>query len=244
MLIDLHAHSSGISRCCKVTARQVLEEAKKIGLDGIVLTNHYQKSYIPDGNLPDFVRRYMDEIRCAQALGDELGMRVFWGIEVTSQVYDKVHLEIYGVEEDFLEKYPELYDMTQEELWKTVRNHGGVLIHAHPYRRSGAPLDPRWMDGVEVNCHPKYQSTYREELFAFARTHGLTVTCGGDYHADTYRPVCGTFLPDSITDSRALGRFLAEAEQIELLVHEINAAAPERVTFHKQPNAAIGATEV
>ena len=38
MLIDLHAHSSGISRCCKIPAPKVLEVSRDLGLDGIVLT--------------------------------------------------------------------------------------------------------------------------------------------------------------------------------------------------------------
>ena len=38
MLLDLHAHSSGISRCCKIPAPTVLEVSRDLGLDGIVLT--------------------------------------------------------------------------------------------------------------------------------------------------------------------------------------------------------------
>ena len=46
MLIDLHAHTSGISRCCRIPAPEVLRRAKEVGLCGIVLTNHYTKSYL------------------------------------------------------------------------------------------------------------------------------------------------------------------------------------------------------
>ncbi len=238
MLIDLHAHSSGISKCCKATARQALEEAKRIGLDGIVLTNHYQKNYIRDDDVLDLVHRYMEEIRHTMKLGEEMGMKVFWGIEVTP-LKGNCHIAIYGVGEDFLEKYPELFVMTQEELWNAAKSDNGVVIHAHPFRHGGTPLDPRWLDGVEINCHPKYETTAKEELCTFARQHGLIVTCGGDYHADTHRPVCGTYLPDSIADSRALGRYLAEAERTEMLVHEIGAPAPERVIYHKREGMTI-----
>ena len=37
MLIDLHAHSSGISKCCRIDAEEVVREAVRIGLDGICL---------------------------------------------------------------------------------------------------------------------------------------------------------------------------------------------------------------
>ena len=49
MLIDLHAHTSGISRCCKVTAQQVLEEAKKRNMGIIAVThNKYLAQRISD----------------------------------------------------------------------------------------------------------------------------------------------------------------------------------------------------
>ena len=41
MLIDMHSHSSGISKCCQMDAKGVVKEALNAGLDGIVLTNHY-----------------------------------------------------------------------------------------------------------------------------------------------------------------------------------------------------------
>ena len=58
MLIDLHAHSSGISKCCRIPIERVIKEAKRVGLDGIVLTNHYQKNYVTDGDYAAFIRRY------------------------------------------------------------------------------------------------------------------------------------------------------------------------------------------
>ena len=81
MLIDLHAHSSGISRCCQIPAPEVLKVAKEIGLDGIVLTNHYQKVYIPDGgDCAAFAERYLEEYKMAARAGEEIGCKVFFGI--------------------------------------------------------------------------------------------------------------------------------------------------------------------
>ncbi len=226
MLIDFHAHTSGISKCCRIPAEQVLREAQMKGLDGIVLTNHYQKSYVENGDLMDFVQRYMEEIWYTQRIGAEIGIKVFWGIEVTMEEHYGAHLLIYGVDEQFLVKHPAVFDMTQEELWRTVKQDGGVLIHAHPFRGQAIPMDHRYLDGVEINCHPLYGNTYSRELLALAKEHSLLVTCGGDYHADTYRPKCGVFIPDSIKDSLALGQHILLSKEVELLVHEINTADP------------------
>lgn len=46
------------------------------------------------------------------------------------------------------------------------------------------------------------------------------LTCGGDFHADTYRPRCGTYFPDEIADSYSLGRYLRSTDRIKLCIHE------------------------
>ena len=48
MLVDFHAHTSGISKCCAISAQEVIATTKAFGMDGIVLTNHYKKDYITD----------------------------------------------------------------------------------------------------------------------------------------------------------------------------------------------------
>ena len=52
MLIDLHAHTSGISRCCRIPIPEVLRQTLDNGMDGIVLTDHYQKSYKQSKHTP------------------------------------------------------------------------------------------------------------------------------------------------------------------------------------------------
>ncbi len=233
MLIDLHAHSSGISKCCRIPASEVLTRAKTVGLDGIVLTNHYQNSYVCDGKLMEFVEDYIAEYEYAAACGEQIGCKVFFGIEVTMELYPKVHMLIYGVSPDFLRTCPTVFDCTQKALYALVKAHGGVLVQAHPFRGGTTVLDPAYLDGIEINCHPKYKTTEKERLIPIAKEHGLLLTCGGDYHADTYRPVCGTYLPDTLADSIALGKALAAAERIRLRIHEVGAETFSEAEFVK-----------
>ncbi len=223
MLIDLHAHSSGISKCCRIPYAEVLDRAAAAGLDGIVLTNHYQNSYVCDGKLMEFVENYIAEYEAAAACGAEKGIHVFFGIEVTMELYRNVHMLIYGVDPVFLRTCPTVFDCTEEALYALVKAHGGVLVQAHPFRNGTTVLDPAYLDGIEINCHPKYKTTEKERLTAIAAEHGLLLTCGGDYHADTYRPICGTYVPDTVTDGISLGRFLAETNRIRLRIHEVGA---------------------
>ncbi len=226
MLIDLHAHSSGISRCCRIPFEEVIREALAVGLDGIALTNHYQKSYITDGDFSAFARRYTQEFRNARAFGDTLGCRVFFGAEITMERHNGAHLLLYGIEERFLEENPTLFDLSQETLYRMVKEAGGVVVQAHPYRRQPNLLDPRFLDGVEVNCHPLYGKSDFSDMRTIAEENSLLLTCGGDYHADTYRPKCGVYLPDRLQNGVELGEYLLSADALRLCIHEPNTERP------------------
>ncbi len=223
MLLDLHAHTGEISRCCRIPAAEVLKRARETGLDGIVLTNHYQKSYAPDGNYTAFAKRYVAAFEQAREIGEKMGLRVLFGIEVTMEECSYYHLLIYGVTPDFLLESPTLFDDTQVELFAKVHAAGGILVQAHPFRYGEYLLDTRYLDGVEISCHPLYKSgTQLARLAAIATENDLLLTCGGDYHADTYRPHCGMYLPDDITDGVMLGAYLKQTEKCCLLVQEID----------------------
>ena len=236
MLIDLHAHSSGISRCCRIPYNTVIDTAKKVGLDGIVLTNHYQKSYVKDGDAAAFARRYTEEFRLAKAYGESVGVKVFFGAEITMERYGGAHVLLYGISQAFIEENPALYDLTQEELYQLVKVAGGCVVQAHPYRKTPHLLNPRYLDGVEVNCHPLYGKSDFADMVAIAKENNLLLTCGGDYHADTYRPKCGTYLPTYITDGKGIGEFLLTAEHISLLIHEPNTPEPFRHRWERHPD--------
>ena len=233
MLIDLHAHTSGISKCCQISAPEVVKRAHDIGLGGIVLTNHYQKSYIENGDVRSFAQQYIEEYYYTKKCGEKIGCKVFWGIEVTMEQYPNVHLLIYGVDTEFVMKYPLLFDYTQEELYSIVKQNGGILIQAHPFRNGAHVLDTDFLDGVEINCHPLYGNSYSTELLEIACKNGLLVTCGGDFHADTYRPYCGTYLPDEVYKSYEIGKYLCSTNEIRLCIQEPNELNYEDCLFVK-----------
>lgn len=228
MLVDLHAHSSGISRCCRIPYDAVIRAAKDAGLDGIVLTNHYQKSYVKDGDALAFAKRYTEEFRLARAYGDSVGFKVIFGAEITMERYGGAHLLLYGITEEFIEQHPDLYEFTLDEMRDAIKafDPKAAMVQAHPYRASKNLLPTEYLDGIEVNCHPLYSNSYFDDMVAIALENKLILTCGGDYHADTYRPKCGVYLPDRISDSSKLAHYLLDAPALTLLVHEPNTDAP------------------
>lgn len=237
MLIDLHAHSSGISKCCRIPADKVVEAAKEVGIDGIVLTNHYDENYVPDGNYTAFAEKYVAEYAYAKRCGEQIGCKVFFGMEVTMAKHDNVHMLLYGVDEAFALEHPTVFAYSQQELYALVHENGGILVQAHPFRGNvDRLLDTRYLDGVEISCHPMYEGTHADELRLIAERSGLIMTCGGDYHADTHRPHCGVYLPDSVKNSGEMVKHLLAADTIQLCVQEIGDASSHTVLFHRDPS--------
>ncbi|MBR5538745.1 MAG: PHP domain-containing protein [Clostridia bacterium] len=233
MLIDLHAHTSGISKCSRLAAPEIIVRAKAHGMDGIALTNHYQKSYFSEEELSEFVDSYINEYYYTKEVGEKFGVKVLYGIEVTMELYHKVHMLIYGVDTDFLKRYPTVYEYTQEELYKVVKAEGGVLVQAHPFRGGTTVLDTKFLDGVEISCHPLYKESYTEKIIGIAKDNNLAVTVGGDYHGDTQRVKCGIYLPDDI-DSIGLGKYIASSGKFGLYVTEASDGETKEITYEKE----------
>ena len=219
----MHAHSSGISRCCRIPAEQVVEEALKVGLDGIVLTNHYVDYYAKDGDYDDLAKRYVQEYYYAKKCGEKIGCKVFFGIEVTMELPGNPHILIYGVPTTFLLKHPKIFSYSIEKLYNEVMACHGFVVQAHPFRgNENKLLNTDFLDGVEVNCHPLYEATHLKRLTDIAKENGLVLTCGGDFHADTHRPKCGVYFPDDIKNEVELVMHLKVQTQIKLCVQEVD----------------------
>lgn len=238
MLIDLHAHTSGISTCCKADGAAALAAAKSVGIDGICLCNHYHKPYLKVTNETPaaFAARYLEEYYSVKALEAETGVRVFFGIEVSMECRDFVHVLIYGVEPDFVLQHTEMFDYDEQKLYDVVHANGGILVQAHPLRHNNnLLLEPCYLDGVEFSNHLLYEGTHYHELAPFATQHGLLVTSGGDYHADTPRAKCGVYLPDDLQNTHEIARYLQKASHVHLCLQESKDQPSYDVVFQKQP---------
>ena len=234
MLIDLHAHTSGISKCCKIDAPGMVRVAKDAGLDGVVLCNHYDAGYVKNGDTVAFARRYVEEYEYARACGEEIGCSVLFGIELTPLYYAGVHLLIYGVGTDFLLENPRLFEESQQELYCKIRRAGGVLVQAHPWRLKDRLLDVRYLDGIEISCHPLYDGTHLRALADIAADHELFLTCGGDFHNDTHRPKCGVYLPDGIENTAMLAEYFVGTEDVRMAVQEVYERRTHNVIFRRR----------
>lgn len=220
MLIDTHVHSSGISPCSRRNPSQLIAEYIADKTDGFVLANHCLKEFNEGIGYKAWCEKYVEEYNLVKALGDKYNIRVFFGIEVTPLYENRIHYLIIGITPDELLNSPELYEFSQKELYEYCSQNGFLLIQAHPFRNGMVPQDPRYLHGVEINCHPGYGATMEKEVTEFARNNNLRLICGSDFHGDHYKPKCGNYIPDEIADEKQLAEYLRN-NQPEMKVMDV-----------------------
>lgn len=209
---ETHAHTAEISRCAKMPAAQMVRQVKEAGYDALVVTDHFDPEFF-DGcqrgpayrsRLEDFFAGY----RAAAEEGRRLGLLVLPALELRN---------VFGME-DFL-----IYGLTQEELGEMdcpcflplnrtlslVRQAGGLLFQAHPFREYLCCMPPELLDGVEVvNANPRHDS-HNDRALAFARENGLLRVAGSDVHQLGDAGAAGILAPYA-RDGKALAELLRQ----------------------------------
>lgn len=109
MLIDLHIHTNRYSSCSVLEPAELVEEAKRIGLDGFCLTEH----------------NALWKPKEVEALAEGKGLTILRGNEITTTQGDVL---VFGLEEDIKDV------ITVHELRRKVDRAGSMMIAAHPFR--------------------------------------------------------------------------------------------------------------
>jgi predicted metal-dependent phosphoesterase TrpH len=109
MKIDLHIHTSPLSACSYIDPQELIQEARRLQLDGICLTEH-QVVWDPDE---------------VDKLAAEAGISIFRGNEFTTNQGD---ILVFGFYEDIKEL------LIIQDLREKVTAAGGYMIVAHPFR--------------------------------------------------------------------------------------------------------------
>jgi predicted metal-dependent phosphoesterase TrpH len=192
-IIDLHVHTSTGSPCSSAPVEDLIEEAKRIGLNGICLTDH-NYAWHPD---------QVEDLRKKHAF------LILRGNEITT---DQGDILVFGLDKDIRGI------ITLEKLREEVLEVGGVMIVAHPFRgflvfdAAQLGLTPekamerrlfQYVDAVEVL---NSKVTEQENDFAAKVADGLGMpgTGGSDAHDVKEVGLYATFFPGSIRDEKSL----------------------------------------
>ena len=165
MKIDMHVHTSERSACGKAGEEEQIRRAIEVGLDAIVLTDHATLA---------------PEVRLKQLNQEFFPFRIFSGIEI-SLAEDFLVIGLHDRELETTQwNYPELHGY--------VRENGGVLVLAHPFRYHPGlyeDIEQFHPDGIEifsVNTPISWQPRIRDT----AVRQGLTLFSNSDAHKEEY----------------------------------------------------------
>ena len=109
MRIDLHIHTSPRSACSYIDPPELIQEAQRLKLDGICLTEH----------------QVLWDSADVEKLAREGGIKIFQGNEITTNQGD---ILVFGLYKDIKEL------LMIQDLREEVRKSGGFMIAAHPFR--------------------------------------------------------------------------------------------------------------
>jgi histidinol phosphatase-like PHP family hydrolase len=189
MRIDLHVHTIERSPCAESSEEEQILTAMDRGLDALVFTDHAR--LVPPEHVEALNREYVP-------------FRIFGGIEITVQ--EKEDLLVLGVHDPLLESkkwtYPELHTF--------VRDRGGWIALAHPFRyHPDIAIDitqypPDALESCSTNIVLPNQPRIRE----VAKQLGIPVVCNSDAHVTRSLGVGYNLLKEEPADEAALVRLL------------------------------------
>ena len=113
-LVDLHTHTTISSGCSVMEPGQLIGAARKRGLDGVCVTDHYA----------------IEGANVTQALGRKVGFPVFRGVEARTDFGDML---VFGYYQDIPE------GISLHDLCWYVHEAGGLVFAAHPFHLVGGP---------------------------------------------------------------------------------------------------------
>ncbi|MBO4457621.1 MAG: PHP domain-containing protein [Butyrivibrio sp.] len=184
---ETHMHTREASACSGTDARDYIKYMSELGYSGIIITDHFFNGNccIPK-DLPweKRVEMYCSGYKHAleEARNTNSDLTVMFGIEYN---FKGDEFLLYGVDEDWLLANPDLLEKDRHEVYKLVKDYGGMMIQAHPYRERGylseINLTPSVCDGVEVynSGNPDYQNSLAYE---YAVERNFRMSSGSDIH--------------------------------------------------------------
>ncbi len=183
---ETHLHTSPVSACARASVRESLEAYKALGYEGVFITNHFI-----DGNIdrevrhlpyPEMLEYYFTDYNEAVRLADEIGIRVFFGVELS---YAGTDFLVYGLDPDWYRSHLEIMQMTKREELRFMAEEGALIIQAHPFREASyidhIRLFPREVHGAEVinSCRTDAEN---EMARLYAEHYSLIPFGGTDNH--------------------------------------------------------------
>lgn len=201
-LYEMHVHTCIASRCGRLSPSQIVETYHSQGFSGICITEHFFNGNCSvDRSLPwkEKVEQYCSAYEQVKAEGDKVGLDVFFGFEYSVSPQSKNTMSgtdfiIYGLDKEWLlSKDESILDLSVNDFMKMVREEGGFVVQAHPFRLELSYMDhislfPLYTDGVEVlNAARNTMGRANNLAKKYAKEYNFYRLAGTDFHQNCDR---------------------------------------------------------
>jgi len=162
MRIDLHVHCSERSACGRSTEEEQIIAAINSGLDAIAFTDHNR--LVPERHIQELNEKYSP-------------FQVFGGIEINVGGEDVI---VLGIHDPSLE----VRKWTYGKLYDFVRQNGGYMALAHPFRYHDTiniDLENLAPDAIEMMSN-NTPAAAAEIIYQIASHLKIPVLCNSDSH--------------------------------------------------------------
>jgi len=183
---DTHVHTKEGSACADISGSKQARLYKELGYEGIIITDHfYNGNTAVSRKLPweQWVNGFMKGYEEAYEEGKRIGLSVFFGWEESINGMDFL---IYGLNKDWLLKNRDILGMDIAEHYNKIKDDGGFIVHAHPFRKRYLLEDvrptPEFEDAVEIINGGNREAIYNKLAGEYAMQWNKPVTGGSDAH--------------------------------------------------------------
>jgi len=216
---DTHVHTSEVSYCAKVSAKETVKMHKDSGYHGIVITDHYYDSYfigLGDLTWNEKIDCYLEGYNIALNEGKKLGLKVILGMEIRFLENANDYL-VYGIDEKYLRNHKELYKLSLKEFRELTIGENILIFQAHPFRPKMITAPVELLDGIEVyNGNPRHNSN-NDLAYEYALKNRLRMLSGSDFHRSEGLATGGIIVSESIDNSHELSDIIRNNKIIELI---------------------------
>ena len=223
--IELHAHTVDSSPCSNFDSFELAELYKEIGYSAVVVTDHFLyypttmgcKSFFYYENYHDYVKRSQRGYTLALKRGNEIGFKIYYGIEL--RIVDSYNdYLVYGLTPEIMynEDMYEVFKKSLDDLSQLKEKYGLAIFQAHPTRSRGKCV-PRYsdtLDGYEVynKSSNNVDETENEQARVLCEQQHKVAIGGSDVHNKKYLGrggIIARYLPE---DEKALAKMLKEGK--------------------------------
>ena len=245
-LYETHLHTTGVSKCAVSLGAEYIASYIDKGYSGMIVTDHFFNANCAlSRKLPwtEWVNRFCRGYEEAKEEGDRQGFDVFFGWEETFDSCDDYL--IYGLDKAWLLEHPEVRGWTRGEQYSAVRQAGGCVVQAHPFRQrfyiSRIVLSTGCVDGVEAANGGHEDISFDALAYRYAKKLGKPVTAGTDIHdanAIYYGEIFGVYSDKKLNDISDYVKMILNNDIAGIKVNNEmfdchkESEIPERLKFH------------